>query len=326
MVSSIPNNFTVNKQNNPLSAEVVTNNPVQTKSGSLENSPQTDTVSLSNKQPMSKKTKIFLNLGGIATAVIGAVLAVKGYKSHKITKTLDQIEQKFVKLKENVPEAQKTFKDVFLRSDISEKETIEMLDRYKDIEKLGITGTKEEYIQAAFKEAKRNFGFEDCNFKLEFSAKNSNELGGATGVGKKVTFNPSTKTADVQNVMHHEMRHMKQHYLAVNYDPPAYINALHERVSCIPEVKISKKEFDEVVEDSLNDIKESFNIRDFSRNNVPSELREYAQKCIDSCRHYVHAEVNYDKYYNNFLEIDARHAGSEIDKLFYGKHKKDSLL
>jgi hypothetical protein len=118
---------------------------------------------------------------------------------------------------------------------------------------------------------------------------------------------------------------MKQHYLAVNYDPPAYINALHERDSGIPKVKISKKELDEVFEVSLNDIKESFNIRDFSRNNVPAELREYAQKCIDSYRHYAQPEVNYDKYYNNFLEIDARHAGSEIDKLFYGNNKKDSL-
>jgi hypothetical protein len=197
-----------------------------------------------------------------------------------------------------------------------------MLDRYKEVEKIGITGTKEEYIQAAFKEAKRNFGFEDCNFKLEFSAKNSNELGGATGVGKKVTFNPSTKTADVQNVMHHEMRHMKQHYLAVNYDPPAYINALHERDSGIPKVKISKKELDEVFEVSLNDIKESFNIRDFSRNNVPAELREYAQKCIDASRNYVNGHENYDKYWNSFVEVDARHAGSEIDKLFYGKVDK----
>jgi spermidine/putrescine-binding protein len=104
MIDGILNNFTVNKQSNPLSTGVTTSNPAQTKAGNLESSPQTDTVSLSNKQPMSKKTKTILTLGGIATTVIGAVLAVKGFKSHKITKALEQIEQRFVKLKENVPE------------------------------------------------------------------------------------------------------------------------------------------------------------------------------------------------------------------------------
>jgi hypothetical protein len=216
---------------------------------------------------------------------------------------------------------------VFLRSDISEKETIEMLDRYKEVEKIGITGTKEEYIQAVFKEAKRNFGFEDCNFKLKLCAgktsKNGKTIASVTRLSTRVEFDPSTEIARVQNAMHHEMRHMKQHYLAVNYDPQSYINAASNHVP--KEFKLDKKGFDEVLEDSLNDIKESFNLRDFSGDNVPVELREYAQKCIEAERNYVDAHENYDKYYNNFLEIDARHAGSEIDKLFYGNNKKDSL-
>jgi hypothetical protein len=195
-----------------------------------------------------------------------------------------------------------------------------MLDRYKDIEKLGVTGTKEEYIQDVFKEAKRNFGFEDCNFKLEFTAdeisKNRRTLGGATGVGKVVSINSTIKIAQVQNVMHHEMRHMKQHYYAVNYDPQAYIEALYNRDNGLPKVKISKKDLDEVLESCLDDAKESFGLKDFSRDNVPAELRKYAQKCIDAERNYADGNVDYDKYYNNFVEVDARFAGESMAKLF----------
>ena len=41
-----------------------------------------------------------------------------------------------------MPEVQKTFKDVFLREDITEKEALEILNRYKEVEKIRITCTK----------------------------------------------------------------------------------------------------------------------------------------------------------------------------------------
>jgi hypothetical protein len=297
--------------------------PTTSQAGALERSPQADDVSLTNKKPMSKQSKILVAVGGLATAVLGTALAIKGYKSHKIAKALEQIEQKFVNLKENIPEVQKTFKDVFLRSDITEKETVEMLDRYKDIEKLGVTGTKEEYIQAVFKEAKRNFGFEDCNFELKFEAdkilKKHRTLAAASGVSKEVTIDPSIEIAQVQNAMHHEMRHMKQHYFAVNYDPQAFVEALSNRdmsLGFLPKVNLSKKQWDEVLEASLDDLKESFNLKDFSKDNVPAELRRYTQKCIDAQRDYADPNVDYDKYWNSFVEVDARFAGESMAKLF----------
>lgn len=57
MVDSILNNFTVNRQStNPVCPSAVKNFPVQAKSGA----PQTDPISLSNKQPMSKQKKKLL--------------------------------------------------------------------------------------------------------------------------------------------------------------------------------------------------------------------------------------------------------------------------
>jgi hypothetical protein len=323
MINSCSINNFANFKSQNANVKVKSNNSVtQPTTSTLERSSQTDVVSLTNKKPMSKQSKILVAVGGLATAVLGTVLAVRGYKSHKIAKALEQIEQKFVNLKENIPEVQKTFKDVFLRSDITEKETVEMLDRYKDIEKLGVTGTKEEYIQAVFKEAKRNFGFEDCNFKLEFTAdkisKKHRTLAAASGVSKEVTIDPSIEIAQVQNAMHHEMRHMKQHYFAVNYDPQAFVEALSNRDTGLGfhKVNLSKKQWDEVLEASLDDLKESFNLKDFSKDNVPAELRRYTQKCIDAQRDYADPNVDYDKYWNSFVEVDARFAGESMAKLF----------
>ena len=112
----------------------------------LEKQPQTDTVILSDKKTLSKQNKILLALGGIATTVLGAVLAVKGYRSHQITKGIEKIEQKFLKIQENMPEVQKTFKEVFLRDDITEKEALEMLNRYKEVEKISVALVKIQYI------------------------------------------------------------------------------------------------------------------------------------------------------------------------------------
>ena len=169
MVEGISNNYTVNNRNPYWNMNSNVSIPAQTATGTLERSPQADNVQVSNKKHISKQTKTILTLGGIATAIIGTVLAVKGYRSHQITKSLEQIEQKFLKLQENMPEVQKTFKDVFLREDITEKEALEILNRYKEVEKIRITGTKEEYARALFDEAKRNYGFENSNLKIFYT-------------------------------------------------------------------------------------------------------------------------------------------------------------
>ena len=134
------------RYNNPVSTNSRTNSTanIEPKNKICENQPQSDTVVLSDKKPISKQSKTLLALGGIFTAVLGTVFAVKGYRSHQITKGIEKIEQKFLKLQENMPEVQKTFKEVFLRDDITEKEALEMLNRYKEVEKIRITGTKEE--------------------------------------------------------------------------------------------------------------------------------------------------------------------------------------
>ena len=316
MVDSILNNFTVKKQStNHVISKCSYKQPVQAK----PSTPQTDTVSLSNKQPMSKQKKTMLTLGGIATAVLGTVLAVKGSRSYQISKALKQIEQKFLKLQENMPEVQKTFNDVFLRTDITEKEALEILNRYKEVEKIAVTGTKEEYIQAVFNDAKRNFGFNDSKFKLVLKngevSENGKTLGGAAVLSNRVKIDPSQRLELIQGVMHHEMRHLKQNFYAVNYDSQAYKYALRNDYS----EKLSKKELEEVLDSCLEDMREMFNLKCFDRNNIPKEQIQYAKKCLEGRKTSVDGHKDFNSYYNNFLEVDARHAGGLIDKLFNGK-------
>ena len=307
------------KYNVPMSTRngVNANATAEPKNKLLEKQPQTDTVILSDKKTLSKQNKILLALGGIATTVLGAVLAVKGYRSHQITKGMEKIEQKFLKLQENMPEVQKTFKEVFLRDDITEKEALEMLNRYKEVEKISITRSKKEYIRAVYEEAKRNFGFADAKFELRLQngqvSQNGKTLGGAAECCKYIMIDPSTEIGKIMNTVHHEMRHMKQNFYAVNYDPQRYKISLARKI----DVDITCKESEEVLDETLDEIKKYFNLQKFSKTNIPNERINFAKQSLEGCETYVDAHKNSKAYYENFKEVDAYHTGELIDKLFY---------
>lgn len=307
------------RYNNPVSTSSRTDNTanIEPKNKILENQPQTDTVTLSDKKTISKQTKTLLALGGIATTVLGTVLAFKGYRSHQITKGIEKIEQKFIKLQENLPEVQKTFKEVFLRDDITEKEALEMLNRYKEVEKISITGSKKEYIRAVYEEAKRNFGFTDAKFELKFGkgqvSKNGKTLGGAAECCKYIMIDPSAKIEEIMGLVHHEMRHMKQNFYAVNYDPQRYINALTRNL----DVDITSEKAEVVLNDTLNEIKEIFNLKTFSKTNIPKERINFAKQSLEGCETYVDAHIDDKAYFQNIKEVDAYHIEELIDKLFY---------
>lgn len=278
---------------------------------------QPDTVTFSDKKTISKQTKALLALGGIATTVLGTVLAFKGYRSHQITKGIEKIEQKFLKLQENMPEVQKTFKEVFLRDDITEKEALEMLNRYKEVEKISVTGSKKEYIRAVYEEAKRNFGFANAKFELRFGkgqvSKNGKTMGGAANSCKFIMIDPSEKIEKIMGLVHHEMRHMKQNFYAVNYDPQRYKNALVRNV----DVDITSEESEVVLNDTLDEIKEIFNLKTFSKTNIPKERINFAKQSLEGCETYVDVHIDDKAYFKNIKEVDAYHIGELIDKLFY---------
>lgn len=57
----------------------------------------------------------------------------------------------------------------------------------------------------------------------------------------------------------------------------------------------------------------------FIKEEVPEKYKEWARKCKDGHDNYVDSNVDFKKYYNNYIEIDARKAGRKIEKFVRGK-------
>ena len=309
MLEGVTNNITVNKQNPYWNMGTNSSIPAQATTGTLERQPKTDSVELS-KKPMSKQTKTLLTIGGIATAILGTVLAVKGYRSHQITKGLEQIEQKFLKLQENIPEVQKTFKDVFLRGDITEKEALEMLNRYKEVEKIRVTGTKEEYARALFDEAKRNYGFADSNLKISYFDTEGRMGGGFGWIMPEITIDSKGRIKRLMNTIHHELRHAKQTYYAINMKPDEYLAAM----------RTARKgtNFENLVSSyTPEEILKIFGMSKPNKHIVPSKYESFVDNVIQGEKKRTYsADYFGPEYMNNFLEVDARSAGESMAKLF----------
>ena len=289
-------------------------NPGATTS-TLERTPTTDTLV---KPTQNKTKKTLLTIGAIVLAGVGIFTAIKAGKAHQQKKAIQEIEKKFADLQNDMPRVQKTFKEVFLREDLTEKEALEMLNRYKEVEKLGITGKKEDYIKAVFKEAKRNFGFEEAKFPLiiEQNSRSIMVKGGANIYNKHVEISPQQAIKEIQNKVHHEMRHIKQHFLAANYDEKTFRQSLMNHNSSLTE-GLTEKELKEVLDDTILEMKNIHGVTSFSINNIPKNQLDYARKCSEAfSKPYIDGTKDFAKYEAQWQEVDARFAGESIAKLF----------
>ncbi len=289
-------------------------NPVVA-TNTLERTPTTDTLV---KPAQNKTKKTLLTLGALALAGVGIFTAIKAGKAHQQKKAIQEIEKKFADVQGDMPKVHKTFKEVLLREDLTEKEALEMLNRYKEVEKLGITGKKEDYINAVFKEAKRNFGFEEAKFPLiiEQNSRSIMVKGGANIYNKHVEISPQQAIKEIQNKVHHEMRHIKQHFLAANYDEKAFRHSLMNHNSSLTE-GLTEKELKEILDDTILEMKNIHGVTSFSRNNIPKNQLDYARKCSEAfSKPYIDGTKDFAKYEAQWQEVDARFAGESIAKLF----------
>lgn len=255
-------------------------------------------LELSTKAENNNKT--LLVFAGLALVTLAGVLGTRAYRNNYINK------------------AQKTFQEVFMRDSISKKETIEMLKRYKEISKIK---NKEEYINELFKEVKKNYGFEKGCLELNiYSPKEKEFVAGSVKKLKHiVNINKERTPIEILNTMHHEMKHKQQEYFMMNYS-----GSLKEFIKNISPIPLNKKDLSkEYLEEMIkNNPKwlEQFNLRELDKNLVPEKYKEYVEKLLKDVKTYKEAEhvngkIN-KEYYENFLEIDARNAGSKIEKLF----------
>ena len=310
-------------------------NPVAT-TNTLERTPTNDTWI---KQTKNKTKKALLTLGAITLAGVGLFLAAK--KGQAI-----RVEKAFAELKKDPQKAQKTFQEVFLRENITEKEALEMVNRYENIWKIK---DKKEYIEALFKEAKKNYRLDDTGIKLAFDlpckgAKHAN--GFYRDSDKIISITTKCSKQSIMNTMHHEFRHALQHRAGKSSDMYVKFRALIDSYSTdfvkknpdykfftnteedakltrkflekakkelkekgFPETKEMKKRY-EFMKEFLLGKREAFK--------VPKKHFEWGEKCAEM--HYFSEKTmpdeNFKRYYEQFIEQDARFAGESIAKLF----------
>jgi len=310
-------------------------NPVATTS-TLERTPTTDTLV---KPTQNKTKKTLLVFGGLALAGVGLFFAAKKGQTTRVEKA-------FAELKKEPQKAQKTFQEVFLREDITEKEALEMVNRYESIWKIK---DKKEYIEALFKEAKKNYRLDDTGIKLTFdlTAKNAENASGFYRHSDEIlSITTKCSREEIMDTMHHEFRHALQYRAGESSDMYIKFRALIDSYirdyvkknpdcSILPDtdeerkflkgfVEKAKKELKEKGYPKTKEMKETY---EFTKElllgkdeifKVPEKYSEWASKCAEM--HYLSKKTlpdeNYKKYFEQFTEQDARFAGESIAKLF----------
>ncbi|MBR1460006.1 hypothetical protein IJ596_00025 [bacterium] len=284
--------------------------------------PQRTTAKLSSTGIEPQKTNTLAGVGLLALGVIGGLLFSRG-------KTAQSAVQR----------AQKVFRNVFMRDNISLEETTQMIKRYKEIEQIP---DKQEYIQALFNEAKKNYGFEKGSLHCKF-INDSSKIGGKHYDSRDyIEINLAHSRDKMLEYIHHELKHAKQCYCAFNYDAEAAVKAVMEHdynsvlngtseLSDILKPMYGKyKNFEEfysnmqpVKENILDVVRNKFGLKEFSKDLIPETQYEYAQKCIQAIKTTVDPEINYTQYYTNFLEGgDAYPAGRDISEALKNAFKE----
>ena len=178
----------------------------------LERTPRVDSFAL-NSDNTKKKTLLYV-LSGLAV-VVGSFCLYHKFRP----RTMESITNTFEKLRNDLPNAQKQLRTMSLRTDIDEKETLSILNRYEEIEKAGLSQSKENYFRSVFEHAIEVFGFKNTKPKLVFTDLSKKECQGlwtATENTVYVDLNKCSKESGF-GIIHHELRHAKQEQLLEMY-------------------------------------------------------------------------------------------------------------
>jgi len=295
---------------------------------------------LQRRKAASNGTEIAICLCAIGTIVSG-ILIHKHFTNNKLKsafKSIEQIDKRFAELEKNLPEVQKKFKEAFLRNDLTEEQTKEILNGYKEVEKFGLNSTKEEYVKALFEQVKKNYQI--YNPKMTIYTKNTNKLWegacGGCGHGNDAIYMSSkgmqSAHAELFDIIHHELRHAKQNECLYNCYPNGAIKAeiyhdyIMNKFPIFDEyLKISKeiaqeagtgdyykKEWQEVVNKKFNMdkiIEERFGNPDPSK--VPEEYKKISEQINQEIATTIH-------YPYRMEERDAFKIGNMMRELIFG--------
>lgn len=290
--------------------------------------------------PKPKKNKWLLWAGVGIAAVTATIIGIRHFSP------LKQIERRFKKLYDDIPGTQKKFKEIFMRENLTEEETINMLKRYEKIEKDGLKQSKEEYWQAVFEEAKANYKFEDFDIKMSLDKELGDKVAGEwSRESKTVRIKPSIDKKYGFGTIHHELRHAKQDEILKYCSEDDFI-----RITGKSMYESSKKRgFNTVKNTSLEEyIKETFytfdNFSKSMREDVkkyfktltgldeymtPEELAKIPKEKINLAKKFLNElespdiETDFNAYWKNAREIDARFTEDTINEMITGLNTKN---
>lgn len=277
-----------------------------------------DTVDINDKPKMSKGKKIILGVGAAALALVGAFFIKGAKKTDYITR------------------AQRTFQETFMRDDISREETVRLLKEYKEIYKIS---DKEEFFNALFESAKKNFGLSHLTFNIKKVPLKKREIA-AMGPDGTFTVNENMELNKdfIVNVIFHEFRHAKQNELMCSKDVERYLSGIYSRSESM--LKQKDKEYceriremakntkgkpftEKEIEEMVNEALKCKWVRVLKRNlvdelqlgksEVPDSMSEYLEKCFTA--HEKYSNSSFFGYFCNFLEKDARKSGKGMRKI-----------
>ena len=277
-----------------------------------------DSVEISAKPKMSKTKKVLIGTGIATAAALAGIMAIGARRVDYIAK------------------AQKTFQETFIRNDISREETINLLKEYKEIYKIN---DKDNFVNAMFENAKKNFGLSHLNFKIEKVDLPKSKIASMAPDGTfTVNKNLDLDKDKLINIIFHEFRHAKQNELMCSKDTKKYLSGIYSRSKDVVKQKdsayceklremakiksgntLSEQQIEEIVDTALEHKwtailkKQLVDKLGLGKLKVPEELNEYIEKCFEAHRNYN--AVNPIKYYFNFLEKDARKSGEGMQRI-----------
>ena len=136
-------------------------------------------------------------------------------------------------------------------------------------------------------------------------------MGGGFGwIIPNITIDSKGPINRLMNTIHHELRHAKQTYYAINMKPDEFLKAIREAHKGTA--------FERVVNSiTPEEILKSFRMTKPDKNIVPPKYESFVDNVIQGERTRTYSSEYFgEEYWNNFIEKDARSAGEIIAKLF----------
>ena len=232
--------------------------------------------------------------------------------------------------------AHKLCKSVFVRPDLALEDSVDIVKKYKNAEKLE---KKYDYARAVFASALENYGFApDSKIKLTLSTRC---FGGfwddLTG---NVMLSYSLNRKGMFDCIHHELRHAFQSFVALSDKPVEFVQAFISRVeklgadyeindycknnfgmSFFSMIKTTprKEKLQAAMQKDMKAIFGSTPVRDFEGK------REFVENVINGTENYVPSSYSLLRYKINPLESDAYKAGNDACKLLKVNFVNDNV-